>query len=306
MAAATGCTRAVLVSGGNRGLGFATCRLLLQHDTNTHVILGSRSPEAGEGAVHKLAEACGAAAAARVTVLPLDVTSNESVVAATDSVSELLGGLGLPSLTVLVNNAGVALDLPWASQPWDPSFARKTLDINYHAATNLYKHMEKLLDPASSRVVNVSSLMATMNTENCDPALRQKLIDSKTEGDIDALCAAFINDYEQAAAAAIRSGDAADALPKLSPGGFWLESYGFSKACLNAWTQQMAHHRASKTPLIVNCTPGFILTDMTSAAGTKPTKTPEQGASVIHWLTFADNLEHGAFYGENRLVIPPL
>ena len=48
--------------------------------------------------------------------------------------------------------------------------------------------------------------------------------------------------------------------PSLSPSGFWLQAYGFSKACLNAATRVWA--REHPRLKVVCCTPGFVKTDM--------------------------------------------
>ncbi|MCE3555027.1 SDR family oxidoreductase [Pseudonocardia sp. RS11V-5] len=83
-----------LVTGANKGLGRETVRRLAA--LRWTVLLGSR--DAGRGA----ATAAELAGEGRVEMLPIDVTSDESVQAAAKEVEERFG-----RLDVLVNNAGI-------------------------------------------------------------------------------------------------------------------------------------------------------------------------------------------------------
>src|SRR5258708_14878025 len=88
----------IVVTGGNRGIGFEICRQLANR--GAQVILTARKVEAGREAVEKLA-------AQKLTVRfhPLDVTSPESA----EKLREFLeGAFGL--LDVLINNAGIISD----------------------------------------------------------------------------------------------------------------------------------------------------------------------------------------------------
>ena len=77
-------------------------------------------------------------------------------------------------------------------------------------------------------------------------------------------------------------------------------AYGFSKACLNVLTRDVADMYPS---LIVNaCTPGFILTDMTRDIGA--TNPPENGTlSPLH-LLFSESIGSGHYYGSDGLRSP--
>ncbi|WP_086663533.1 SDR family oxidoreductase [Lentzea kentuckyensis] len=86
----------VLITGGNKGLGLETARRLGEQGWT--VFLGSRDEERGQAAADKLA-----AGGVNVVVVPLDVTSDESV---TDAVR--LVRKHTDRLDVLINNAGAA------------------------------------------------------------------------------------------------------------------------------------------------------------------------------------------------------
>jgi NAD(P)-dependent dehydrogenase (short-subunit alcohol dehydrogenase family) len=84
----------VLITGGNKGLGFEAARRLGEQGWT--IFLGSRDQGRGRAAVDKLT-----ALGANVIMVPLDVTSDESVAGAVELVRE-----HTDRLDVLVNNAG--------------------------------------------------------------------------------------------------------------------------------------------------------------------------------------------------------
>jgi NAD(P)-dependent dehydrogenase (short-subunit alcohol dehydrogenase family) len=84
----------VLVTGGNKGLGLEAARRL--GELGWTIFLGSRDEGRGQAAVDKLA-----AGGAKVVLVPLDVTSDESVADAVRLVRK-----HTDRLDVLINNAG--------------------------------------------------------------------------------------------------------------------------------------------------------------------------------------------------------
>ncbi|KAI0971047.1 NAD(P)-binding protein [Xylaria arbuscula] len=93
----------VLVSGGNRGIGLAIVKVLLESNTTSdgtpyHVYLGSRDLQTGKDVAAKLPLAHGNT----VSAIQLDITSPQSVDAAVAAVKAESG-----RLDVLINNAGV-------------------------------------------------------------------------------------------------------------------------------------------------------------------------------------------------------
>ncbi len=84
----------VLITGGNKGLGFEAARRL--GELGWTIFLGSRDEARGQAAVDELA-----AGGAQVVLVPLDVTSDESVADAARLVRK-----HTDRLDVLINNAG--------------------------------------------------------------------------------------------------------------------------------------------------------------------------------------------------------
>ena len=152
--------RVALVTGGNRGLGFETVRLLAEGGTTT--ILASRDPERGERAAAELW-----AQGLPVEAIALDVDSEPSVRAAADHITRTHG-----RLDVLVNNAGILPEAtaPDADQPLDVDLFRQTFQTNVLGVVTVTRHvLPLLLDAPEGRIVNVSTTMGSL-ADQADPA----------------------------------------------------------------------------------------------------------------------------------------
>jgi NAD(P)-dependent dehydrogenase (short-subunit alcohol dehydrogenase family) len=143
----------VVVTGGNRGIGFEICRQLAGR--GAQVVVTARQPGAGEEAINKLA---GQNLTAQFH--PLDVTGPESVAALRDFLGRTFG-----RLDVLINNAGI---LPTEKAPGlevDLATVRATLETNTLAPLYLSQTMAPLLKRSSAaRIVNVSSGMGALSS----------------------------------------------------------------------------------------------------------------------------------------------
>ncbi|GAA4144531.1 SDR family NAD(P)-dependent oxidoreductase [Leifsonia shinshuensis] len=130
-------TTTALVTGATSGIGKEIARRLAAQGWN--VLIGARDRARGE---QTAAEVGGA-------VLPLDVTDAESVAAAAAAV---------PTLDVLVNNAGISLDIADVVTDVDVDVFRRTYETNVFgvvAVTNAL--VPALRRSAHPRIVNISS-----------------------------------------------------------------------------------------------------------------------------------------------------
>ncbi|MFG1624198.1 SDR family NAD(P)-dependent oxidoreductase [Kribbella sp. NPDC049227] len=135
----------VLVTGGNKGLGFEAARRL--GELGWTVFLGSRDVERGRSAAETLADG-----GANVVLVPLDVTSDESVADAVRLVRKQTD-----RLDVLINNAGAPGK---AVPPADAVVAdiHPVFDTNVYGPIRVTQAFLPLLQAAENpRVVMVSS-----------------------------------------------------------------------------------------------------------------------------------------------------
>ncbi|XXH05959.1 hypothetical protein Hte_012402 [Hypoxylon texense] len=140
-----------IVTGGNSGIGYYTVAHLAEH--GAHVYMGVRSAEKGAAAIASIKKAY--PAAARIDLLPMDLTDLSSVVAAAARFLALE-----TSLHGLVNNAGI-MATPFALTRDGHEAQWQT---NYLAHWVLTEHLLPLLrrtaetaPPGGVRVVNLSS-----------------------------------------------------------------------------------------------------------------------------------------------------
>ncbi|MEV0230137.1 SDR family oxidoreductase [Nonomuraea sp. NPDC050786] len=135
----------VLITGGNKGLGFETARRLGEQGWT--IFLGSRDEERGRAAAAKLADG-----GANVVMVPLDVTSEESVADAVRLVRK-----HTDRLDVLINNAGApGRVIPPADATADE--IHSVYDTNVYGPVRVTHAFLPLLQASDNpRVVMVSS-----------------------------------------------------------------------------------------------------------------------------------------------------
>ncbi len=139
------------VTGAERGLGLALTRELLA--LGYEVFAGSYHE------THPELDALGAAPAARLHVLPLDVTDKQSVDAAAAKIAGVTRRLDL-----LINNAGLAIDR--SNSILDPFFfedMHAVMEVNAFGPLRVTKSVIELLRRSDRGVlVNISSIAASI------------------------------------------------------------------------------------------------------------------------------------------------
>jgi NAD(P)-dependent dehydrogenase (short-subunit alcohol dehydrogenase family) len=141
-------TQIALISGANKGIGFATARQLGERGMT--VLVGARDAERGREAAQRLRER-----GVDAHFVPLDVTDEESVAAAAKQIDDEYG-----RLDVLVNNAGILRTDLERGLPSDTTVATlwtvfKTNVFGVVAVTNAL--LPLLRRAPAARIVNVSS-----------------------------------------------------------------------------------------------------------------------------------------------------
>ncbi len=157
--------RVALVTGGARGIGLETSRLLCE--AGALVMIGARDGAKANAAAERFRrngfEAEG---------LKLDVTSEDDREAASVFLERRHG-----VLDILINNAGIWLESDHAATPpprpgseLPPDILRRTFETNFFGPIFLTQRLLPLLRRAeAARVVNVSSIRGSL-THQSDPA----------------------------------------------------------------------------------------------------------------------------------------
>lgn len=146
--------RTVLVTGGNNGIGLATCQLFAAQP-DYHCIMGSRSLDKGKKAIAEIQSSQGSDS---ISLVQLDITSDSSIAAAVDEVRSKHG-----SLDILINNAGVC--------PMDESreTLREALEVNAVSPAMVTKAFAPLLlKGRDAKVIYVSSQLGSLGLRS-DP-----------------------------------------------------------------------------------------------------------------------------------------
>lgn len=132
------------VTGGNRGIGYAIAKGLLQ--ANFQVIIGSRSLEKGEIAAEKLNSSS-------VRVVEINIADDESINHAFNKLKNKID-----RLDVLVNNAAIYPDNGFNILTIERDLLMQTLNVNTFGAIKTTQIFLPLLEKADrARVINYSS-----------------------------------------------------------------------------------------------------------------------------------------------------
>jgi NAD(P)-dependent dehydrogenase (short-subunit alcohol dehydrogenase family) len=138
--------KTVLITGANKGVGFATAKRLAQ--LGYQVYLGSRDKLNGEKAVNELKEL----GLQDVELIELDVTDERSVQKAK---LELEGKIS--SLDVLINNAGIGGTAPQNASEIEIDNLRTVYETNFFGVIRVTQHFLELLKRSDEpRIVNVT------------------------------------------------------------------------------------------------------------------------------------------------------
>ncbi len=274
----------ILVTGANKGIGFALAEAILGHAEDTFLFLGSRDAGRGQDAKAKLV-AKQSAWGERIEVVELDVSQDESVARAAAKVRELTSSEDTP-LYGVVNNAGIG-----------QGSLQQVLNVNVVGVHRVCSAFLPLLQP-QGRVVIVSSASGPNFVNLCSQEKQSFFLKKDvTWSEISALieeCLPLEGNDEAFEARGLWDGRA----------------YGFSKALANSYTLMLANENPS---LHVNaCTPGFIETDLTrhyaESSGQTPTelgmKPPIAGTKAPMFLLFGELEGNGRYYGSDAVRSP--
>uniref|UniRef100_G1TTC8 Carbonyl reductase (NADPH) n=1 Tax=Oryctolagus cuniculus TaxID=9986 RepID=G1TTC8_RABIT len=271
------CSRVALVTGANKGVGFAIARDLCRLFSGD-VVLTARDEARGRAAVQQLQ-----AEGLSPRFHQLDITDLQSIRALRDFLRREYGGLD-----VLVNNAGIYMDLQ-DSTPFHIK-AEVTMKTNFDGTRDVCTELLPLMRPGG-RVVNVSSLEGHRALKSCSPELQHKFrSETITEEELVGLMKKFV-------------GDAKKGVHQKE--GWPDTAYGVIKIGVTVLSRIQARHlseqRGGDKILLNACTPGWVRTDM---AGPNAPKSPEEGAETpVYLALLPPDAEgpHGQFIKDKKV-----
>jgi len=240
--------RVAVVTGSNKGLGFAIVRALCKQ-FDGDVYLTARDEGRGKETVELPTKE-----GLNPQFHQLDIGDHASIVRLRDFLQEKYGGLD-----VLVNNAGMM-----GSESM--SFGEKaefTSRTNYFSTLDACEVLFPILK-SHARVANVTGGLCKTAMVKCSEEIQSRFKNPNIT--IDELTA-LMNEFLEAA----KAGDH-------EAKGFSDNAYGMSKlgATVMSLTQQRDMDKKRSDDIVINaCCPGFTNTDMTAGKGTQ---TPDQGA----------------------------
>ncbi|MEK3836566.1 MULTISPECIES: SDR family oxidoreductase [unclassified Paenibacillus] len=149
-------SKIVLITGGNKGIGFETARQL--GTMGYEILIGARSENKGHEAVTLLEKE-------KITAktVVLDVTDPSSVLSAAEWIEQEYG-----LLDILINNAGVFFEENTTPIELELSVLKSTYETNVFGVFSVTKAMlPQLRNSSAGRIVNLSSALGSL-TLNSD------------------------------------------------------------------------------------------------------------------------------------------
>ncbi|XP_063126921.1 carbonyl reductase [NADPH] 1-like [Rattus norvegicus] len=269
--------RVALVTGANKGIGFAITRDLCRKFPGD-VVLTARDEARGRAAVQQLQ-----AEGLSPRFHQLDIDNPQSICALRDFLRKEYGGLD-----VLVNNAGIVFQCTDLNHfHIQREAAMKT---NFFGTQAVCTELLPLIK-TQGRVVNVSSLISLEALKNCSPELRQKFrSETITEEELVGLMNKFVEDAKEGVH---------------EKEGWPNSAYAVSKIGVTVlsriYARKLNEERRGDKILLNACCPGWVRTDM---AGPKATKSPEEGAETpVYLALLTPDAEgpHGQFVQDKKV-----
>ncbi|XP_034041597.1 carbonyl reductase [NADPH] 1-like [Thalassophryne amazonica] len=270
-------SRVAVVTGSNKGIGFAIVRALCKQ-FDGDVFLTARNVDLGQKAVESLNSE-----GLKPKFHQLDINDPDSIDKAFTFFKDSYGGVD-----VLINNAGIAYKVadtaPFAEQ------AEVTLKTNFFATRDMLTKFMPIIKPGG-RVVNVSSMAGSRALNGCSSALKERFhSEDITEEELVGLMQRFVDQTK-------RNQHKEDGWPETA--------YGVSKTGLTTLSMILARRLSKERPndqiLLNACCPGWVRTDM---AGPKAPKSPDEGAVTPVYLALlppGSTEPHGKFVLEKEV-----
>ncbi|XP_047540617.1 carbonyl reductase [NADPH] 3-like [Vanessa atalanta] len=261
--------KTAIVTGANKGLGFAIVKGLCQNFKGL-VYLTSRNEDRGKTACQELQKL-----GYTPQYYKLDVTDEKSVL-------NLCSFLKSRKIDLLINNAGVLFLKD--SKESKITQAEQTLLINFFALVNFTEAILPFMND-NGTILNISSSSGHLSRIPSEKLRKEISNPNLSLIDLKSLMKKYI--------------DSVKFNREISDG--WGDSpYVVSKVGLNAYTF-ILNRRLKERGILVNCVhPGYVMSDMTRGAGTV---SPEQAAEVVVKLALTPETG-GLYVWHNGVTVP--
>ncbi|XP_028173789.1 carbonyl reductase [NADPH] 1-like [Ostrinia furnacalis] len=233
--------KVAVVTGSNKGIGFAIVKGLLQRFDGV-VYLTSRDSGRGKAAVGELNKL-----GLNPAFHQLDVSDRESVLRFRDHIQETCGGID-----ILVNNAAVANSVKLYNTYEED---KEIIDINYYSILTIQELLFPLVRD-NGRILNISSDCGHLSNVRNKHWLERLSKKDFTQNDV----LEFVNWYLEAAKnGTFKKEDLADDAT--------VGAYRVAKVALSAQTILQQRHLASRNISVNSMHPGLVRTSMTKGVG---------------------------------------
>ncbi|OQR92655.1 (+)-neomenthol dehydrogenase [Achlya hypogyna] len=259
-----------LVSGGNRGIGYDTVRLLSERDPHGTVLLGCRCLEAGAEAIAHMRVENPAHGYTNIDTVILDVTNAASILEAVATVKAKYG-----RLNVLINNAGI-LGCP------DDGGPEMCFRVNVFGVHNMTEAFSSIMVPGEAKIIVVSTEMAAWTVHEFPNNLQAEFLHAEdmSVDRVKQLC----DDWLHFAHGQSSTFDWPSPDTTYGP---YVISNALTIAMMRRWA--VDHCKDFHTAIVC---PGNCSTDMTHFHGCR---TSTQGAESVLFPVF-EPTENGGFY----------
>ena len=157
-------TKTILITGANKGIGFAIVKALLQQFPETHLFFGCRDKHRSVAAINSLISIV-PGSESRLDAIIMDVSNRDSIQSAASQIEYLLSQKGL-KLYGVVNNAGIMNS---------PTGVEDVVRVNTLGPKYVLDYFYHLLEPDIGRVVNVTSAAGPNYLSRCNDRTRKIL-----------------------------------------------------------------------------------------------------------------------------------
>ncbi|XP_036755215.2 carbonyl reductase [NADPH] 1-like [Manis pentadactyla] len=274
------CSRVVLVTGANKGIGLAIARDLCRQFPGD-VLLTARVVARGQAAVQQL-QAEGLSPRFHL----LDIDDLQSIRALRDFLFKEYGGLD-----VLVNNAAISF---WVDDPTPlPIQAEMAMKTNFFGTRDVCTELLPLVRP-QGRVVNLSSTLTLVALKHCSPELQQKFTsETITEEELVGLMNKFVEDTKNGV-------HLKEGWPHMRFAPYSVSKLGIT-VLSRIQARKLSEQRTGDKILLNSCCPGWVRTNQ---GGPNALKSPEEGAETPMYLALLPSDAqgpHGQFVMEKKV-----